>query len=444
LLTADEAEQMLRHVLGDALELLDIAERTTAALADDIRDTEFPYLLDDWLRAEPNDAALAAALKLESHINTWGAAQRVAGRQEAWSAECNADGLREENAELRARAEAAEAALGDANTKLVIACEKMLCEALGRSWAPAGMSFESLINDVKAALASRPAVDLAEIAKALKLAMDICDAVPTRAHKSDDTLLALLGRLVNCQDDGSHGYAVIRDALTHVKTIAAPRVITKDNAKQFMEESLWSFIDTAAAFPSISPDDRVWGHVLAYKPKHVPIPEFAMQVRPAVDLSGLHALLETWRSRSTKALPTDAMLINKHIRELSEQFQALLAQGGNAGREQASETSISPVPKGETGGREAAPAPGELPPLPDPVAYSFVTMDSAIHLSFNAPHKYGMEQINKLHSVAQMQAYARQAHADALEEVCKIISNAGIGFAAYGLLDAIRALNKKG
>ena len=37
---------------------------------------------------------------------------------------------------------------GDAMQAMVIRVEKMLCEKLGRNWAPAGMSVESLINDL--------------------------------------------------------------------------------------------------------------------------------------------------------------------------------------------------------------------------------------------------------------------------------------------------------
>lgn len=51
------------------------------------------------------------------------------------------------------------------------------------------------------------------ILEALEHAMAICDAVPSRLHESDDTTLAHLGLLVNAQGDGTHGYAVIRDAL---------------------------------------------------------------------------------------------------------------------------------------------------------------------------------------------------------------------------------------
>lgn len=38
------------------------------------------------------------------------------------------------------------------------------------------------------------------------------------------------------------------------------------------------------------------------------------------------ALVETWRARSKLASPTDAMLINKHMRELQETVAAIQAQ----------------------------------------------------------------------------------------------------------------------
>lgn len=39
---------------------------------------------------------------------------------------------------------------------------------------------------------------------------------------------------------------------------------------------------------------------------------------PAVDASHIPALLVRWETRALDALPADAMLINKHIRELRE------------------------------------------------------------------------------------------------------------------------------
>lgn len=45
-------------------------------------------------------------------------------------------------------------------------------------------------------------------------------------------------------------------------------------------------------------------------------------------------LLERWRARSRDALPTDAMLINKHIRELEEALASPVAdQPKNGGAE---------------------------------------------------------------------------------------------------------------
>lgn len=55
---------------------------------------------------------------------------------------------------------------------------------------------------------------------ALTHAMAICDAVPSRLHENkENSQLAHLGRLVNCQPDGSHGYAMIRDAIATIATI---------------------------------------------------------------------------------------------------------------------------------------------------------------------------------------------------------------------------------
>lgn len=42
--------------------------------------------------------------------------------------------------------------------------------------------------------------------------------------------------------------------------------ITDENAGEEMERALWQFIEIAAAFPSERPDDRTWGHVMAYMP----------------------------------------------------------------------------------------------------------------------------------------------------------------------------------
>jgi hypothetical protein len=54
-----------------------------------------------------------------------------------------------------------------------------------------------------------------------------------------------------------------------------PCVITEENAAAYLEEKLWEFIAVAGQFPDKHPDDRTWGHVLAYKPRHVPIPALA-------------------------------------------------------------------------------------------------------------------------------------------------------------------------
>jgi hypothetical protein len=52
--------------------------------------------------------------------------------------------------------------------------------------------------------------------KAMKLAMAICDSVPTKLHESEDPTLRNIGLLVNAHE-GVHGYAIIRDALEDMK-----------------------------------------------------------------------------------------------------------------------------------------------------------------------------------------------------------------------------------
>lgn len=42
--------------------------------------------------------------------------------------------------------------------------------------------------------------------------------------------------------------------------------ITENNAGEMMEQALWDFIEIAGAFPSQHPDERTWGHVMAYMP----------------------------------------------------------------------------------------------------------------------------------------------------------------------------------
>jgi len=46
----------------------------------------------------------------------------------------------------------------------------------------------------------------------------------------------------------------------------AARRINIENAQQYMEESLWAFIECAGNYPSIKPDARIWPHVMAYAP----------------------------------------------------------------------------------------------------------------------------------------------------------------------------------
>ncbi|HEY8878257.1 MAG TPA: hypothetical protein VIN03_11875 [Roseateles sp.] len=57
------------------------------------------------------------------------------------------------------------------------------------------------------------------IVRALELASRIADRVPTRVHlaESADEAFRDIGRMVNAQDDGSHGYRLINDALEAAK-----------------------------------------------------------------------------------------------------------------------------------------------------------------------------------------------------------------------------------
>lgn len=77
-------------------------------------------------------------------------------------------------------------------------------------------------------------------------------------------------------DDRRHPFKAFEAGHSFAKQ---PRIVTKDNAAAFLEEKLWEFIDAAGNFPGAKPDDRTWGHLLAYMPKHVPIPAFVFEER---------------------------------------------------------------------------------------------------------------------------------------------------------------------
>jgi hypothetical protein len=68
--------------------------------------------------------------RLLAHINAWGAQQREAGRMAAWCEGVNADGLREENAELRQRAEKAEARVKELEAEDLAMHRKLAAEKL--------------------------------------------------------------------------------------------------------------------------------------------------------------------------------------------------------------------------------------------------------------------------------------------------------------------------
>lgn len=92
------------------------------------------------------------------------------------------------------------------------------------------------MNDAARAAKVQAQPDLhAQIGKALALAMTICDAVPTRAHLCDDSTLAHLGKLVNAQGDGAHGYAVIRDAEAAWKAVAKAQPVAGDKVRAALQ-----------------------------------------------------------------------------------------------------------------------------------------------------------------------------------------------------------------
>lgn len=69
-----------------------------------------------------------------------------------------------------------------------------------------------------------PLALLEQLVGALELAGVIVDGVPTRWHELDTTSHSAevyVGKLVNCQDDGTHGYRVIHDAITAGRTCTA-------------------------------------------------------------------------------------------------------------------------------------------------------------------------------------------------------------------------------
>lgn len=111
------------------------------------------------------------------------------------------------------------------------------------------------------------------IAEGLEAAHTLINMIPTRLENHDTEAIARIGEFVN--EKG--GFNAINSARNAWLSASQPRIINKDNAAAFLEEKLWEFIETAGNFPSVKPDDRIWGHVLAYMPKHVPIPAFALE-----------------------------------------------------------------------------------------------------------------------------------------------------------------------
>lgn len=47
---------------------------------------------------------------------------------------------------------------------------------------------------------------------------------------------------------------------------AAARIVTKETAEAYLEETLWDFIEISGNFPSIKTDPRTWEHVMVYAP----------------------------------------------------------------------------------------------------------------------------------------------------------------------------------
>jgi hypothetical protein len=119
------------------------------------------------------------------------------------------------------------------------------------------------------------------IAHGLYLADVLIDVVPTRAQNSDNDSLAFLGQLVNGNDGAYHHIAIAKReffAHFHLEETCSqpraaaplqpsqPRIITKENAKEYLEELLWDFIGTSGNFPEIATDPRTWQHVMVYAP----------------------------------------------------------------------------------------------------------------------------------------------------------------------------------
>lgn len=95
---------------------------------------------------------------------------------------------------------------------------------LGDYWKRKGRNVTELYARA-AAPVSGPTEQMQQFRYALEVAMQICDAVPTRLHESrENQQLAHLGMLVNARPDGMQGYAIIRDALDAARA-ATPEIL---------------------------------------------------------------------------------------------------------------------------------------------------------------------------------------------------------------------------
>lgn len=109
------------------------------------------------------------------------------------------------------------------------------------------------------------------------------------AYKEVGSFLYVGAEYVATSSDDPRGVKLYRAApvANAGQAQPTPKVITQDSAKAQMEEWLWWFVELAGNFPSVSPDDRIWGHVLAYMPHHVPLPDFFLARLPqAAQLAG--------------------------------------------------------------------------------------------------------------------------------------------------------------
>lgn len=104
------------------------------------------------------------------------------------------------------------------------------------------------------------------ISDGLQVADVLIDMIPTRLQNHADDTIARIGELVNVKG-GYKAIALAKRCFSQCTIIqSSPRIITKENAKEFLEETLWDFIETSGNFPDIKTDPRTWEHVMVYAP----------------------------------------------------------------------------------------------------------------------------------------------------------------------------------